>query len=104
MFTGLNLLTLVLSAILSWHYIKGGSMVGCGGGSPCDMVLSSRWSTIAGVLPVSGLAMGVYLAMLVAGLFVGPTTEPPIRRLAWRVLLVLAGSVAGSALWFIFIQ
>jgi uncharacterized membrane protein/protein-disulfide isomerase len=84
--------------------MKGGSMVGCGGGSPCDMVLSSRWSTIAGVLPVSGLAGGAYLAMLVAGFFIGPATEAPIRRLAWKALLVLAGSVVGSALWFIFVQ
>ncbi len=79
-------------------------MVGCGGGSPCDMVLSSRWSTIAGVLPVSGLAVGAYLAMLVAGFFIGPATERPIRRLAWRALSILAGSVAGSAVWFTFIQ
>lgn len=33
--TGLNILALVLSSILICHYLKGGSMVGCGGGSPC---------------------------------------------------------------------
>ena len=102
--TGLNTLALVLSAILSWHYLEGGSMIGCGDGSPCEQVLNSQWSMIAGMLPVSGLAVGVYLAMLVASLFIGPTTEAPIRRLAWRVILVLAGSVAGSAIWFIILQ
>lgn len=101
---GLNILGLLLSAILSWHYLVGGSMVGCSGLSPCDHVLNSRWSTIAGVLPVSGLAMGVYLAILVASLFIGPATEAPTRRLAWSAMLVLVGSVAGSAVWFIIVQ
>lgn len=97
-------MALVLSGILGWHYIKGGSMPGCGGGSPCDLVLNSRWSTIAGVLPVSGLAVGSYLAMLVAGFFISPAAEASIRPVAWRALLVLAGSVAGSAVWFTFLQ
>jgi uncharacterized membrane protein/protein-disulfide isomerase len=89
---------------MSWHYLEGGSMVGCGGGSPCEQVLNSQWSTIAGMLPISGLAVGVYLAMLVASLFIGPATEAPIRRLAWSVMLILVGSVAGSAIWFTILQ
>ena len=104
MLTGLNVFALALSSILSWHFLKGGSMAGCGGGSPCDLVLSSHWSMIAGVLPVSGLALSVYLAMLVAGFFIGPATEPQIRRLAWKALLLLSGSIAGSAVWFTIIQ
>jgi uncharacterized membrane protein len=102
--TGLNMLALVLSVILSWHYLKGGSMVGCGGGSPCEQVLNSQWSTIAGIIPVSGLAVGAYLALLVASLFIGSATEAPIRRLAWSVMLILVGSVSGSALWFTILQ
>lgn len=102
--TGLNLLALVLSITLSWHYLSQGSLAGCGGGSPCDQVLGSRWSTIAGILPVSGVAVGAYLAMLIAGLFIGPSTESSMRRLAWTAMLVLAGAIAGSALWFIILQ
>jgi uncharacterized membrane protein len=102
--TGLNTLALVLSAVMSWHYLVGGSMAGCGSGSPCEQVLNSRWSTIAGMLPVSGLAMGVYLAMLVASLYIDPATEAPIRRLVWSVMLILAGSIAGSAVWFTIVQ
>ena len=102
--TGLNTLALVLSAILSWHYLMGGSMAGCGGGSPCEQVLNSQWSVIAGIFPVSGLAVGVYLALLVSGLFIGPATEVPVRRLAWKAMLVLAGAVAGSAIWFTILQ
>lgn len=102
--TGLNILALVLSVILSWHYMNGGSMIGCGGGSPCEQVLNSQWSTIAGIIPISGLAVGVYLALLFAGLFIGPATEAPIRRMAWSVMLILVGSVAGGAIWFTILQ
>jgi uncharacterized membrane protein/protein-disulfide isomerase len=102
--TGLSALGLTLSAYLGWHYLVGGSVIGCGGGSPCDQVLNSRWSSVGGVLPVSGLSAGAYLAMLVASLFIGPVTAMPVRRLAWRAMLVLVGAAAGSAVWFIIIQ
>ena len=102
--TALNTVALILSVILSWHYLAGGSMVGCGGGSPCDTVLNSQWSVIAGIIPLSGLAVGVYLALLVASLFIGPATEAPIRRLAWCVMLILAGAITGSAIWFTILQ
>ncbi len=102
--TGLSALGLVLSGYLGWHYLMGGTVIGCDGGGSCDQVLSSRWSTIGGVLPVSGLAAGAYLAMLLASFFIGPTTEGPVRRLAWQALLVLVGAAAGSAVWFIFVQ
>lgn len=79
-------------------------MIGCNGGDSCDQVLWSRWSSVGGVLPVSGLAAGAYLAMLVASLFIGPATEASVRRIAWRTMLVLAGAVAGSAVWFTIVQ
>jgi len=82
----------------------GGSVIGCDGESPCEQVLSSRWSAVAGVLPVSGLAAGTYLALLVASLLIGPAATAPDRRLAWGAMLVLVGAAAGSAVWFIFIQ
>jgi uncharacterized membrane protein/protein-disulfide isomerase len=100
----LSSLGLALSAYLSWHYLVGGTVIGCGGGSPCDEVLSSRWSAVGGMLPVSGLAAGAYLAMLVASLFIGPVTPAPDRRLAWGAMLVLVGAAAGSAMWFIIVQ
>jgi uncharacterized membrane protein len=102
--TGLNLLALILSIVLSWHFLKGGTMIGCAGGSPCDTVLSSRWSVVAGIIPVSGLAIGAYLAMLVAGFFIGPSTEESVRRLAWITMVAIAGSVIGSAIWFTVLQ
>jgi uncharacterized membrane protein/thiol-disulfide isomerase/thioredoxin len=102
--TGLSALGLALSAYLGWHYVVGGSVIGCSGGSSCDQVLGSRWSAIGGVLPVSGLAAGAYLAMLLASLYLGPATEAPVRRLAWRAMLVLVGAAAGSAVWFSIVQ
>jgi uncharacterized membrane protein len=102
--TGLTALPLALSLYLCRHDLLGGSVIGCGGGSPCDQVLGSRWSSIGGVLPVSGLAAGAYLAMLVAGLSIGPATAAPVRRLAWDAMLVLGGAIAGSAIWFTIVQ
>jgi uncharacterized membrane protein len=95
---------LALSAYLGWHSVAGGTVIGCGGGSPCEKVLSSRWSTVGGVLPVSGLAAGAYLAVLAASFFVGPATPAPVRQLAWRAMLVLVGAAAGSAVWFSIVQ
>ncbi|MGA2497462.1 MAG: vitamin K epoxide reductase family protein, partial [Tepidisphaeraceae bacterium] len=100
---GLSLLGLALSVYLSWHALLGAA-IGCGGGSSCDQILSSRWSTIGGVLPVSGLAVGTYLAILLAGLAIGPGVSSPVRKLAWRVILVLASAAAGSAVWFTIVQ
>ena len=102
--TGLSALALALCAYLSWHYLTGGTVIGCGGGSSCQEVLSSRWSAIGGVLPVSGLAAGVYLALLVASFFVGPSTAERDRQLAWGAMLVLVGAAAGSAVWFFIVQ
>jgi hypothetical protein len=59
---------------------------------------------VAGVLPVSGLAAGTYLAMLVASFFIGPATAAPDQRLAWGAMLVLVGAAAGSAVWFTIVQ
>jgi len=101
---GLISLALALSAYLSWHYLTGGTVIGCGGGSSCDEVLSSRWAAVGGVLPVSGLAAGAYLAMLVASFSLGSPTPLPVRQLAWRAMLVLVGAVAGSAVWFFIVQ
>lgn len=104
--TGLSSLALALSALLSWHYLAGGQLVGCGdlGAAGCDQALSSRWSTVAGILPISGLAAGAYLAILVASLSIGPATAAPVRRLAWIAMLILVGAAVGSAVWFTIVQ
>ena len=102
--TGLSLLATLLSISLSWHFLSGDTMIGCGGGSSCDQVLNSKWSMLAGVLPVSSLGIGTYLALFVASFYIGSDTEEPVRYLAWKAMLVLVGAVVGSALWFIIVQ
>lgn len=101
---GLGAIAAVLSLILSWHVFSGSSMLGCNAGSSCDEVMQSHWSMVAGVLPVSSLAVSVYLALLAALFFIGPGTEKPVRLLAWKVLVVLAGAILGSAVWLTVIQ
>ena len=102
--TGLTALALAMSAYLSWQYLVGGPVIGCGGDGVCDQVLSSRWSAVAGVVPVSGLAAGVYLAILVATYFIGSSTTASDRRLAWSAMQILAGAAIGSAVWFTVVQ
>ena len=104
--TGLSALALGLSACLGWHYLAGGTVIGCGGPGTmgCEQVLSSRWSTVGGVMPISGLAAGAYLAMLVASFAIGPAMAAPVRRLAWVAILVLVGATTGSAIWFMILQ
>lgn len=102
--TGLNIIALLLSLILSWHYLSGDSLAACVGGSSCESVLDSRWALLGGILPVSSLAVGTYLSLFVAGFFIGPGTDISVRRLAWRVMLVMVGAITGSAIWFIIIQ
>ena len=63
-------------------------LVGCGAGSGCDNVLGSRWSQWFH-LPVTGLAAGMYAALLLA-------TWRPSRP----VYAGLAICFAGAALWF----
>jgi len=101
---GLGVLAFLLSLLLSWHFLTGGSMIGCSGGTSCDEVLQSRWSLLAGVLPVSSLAIGLYLALLASTLYIGPATEMPVRLMAWNVLMVLSGAILGSAIWFTVVQ
>ena len=100
----LTVLAAGLSIYLSTHLLFGGQLVGCTSGSACDEVINSKWSMLGNVLPVSSLAVGVYLALLVASFYIGPNIEEPIRQLAWKVLLILIGAVAGSALWLIGVQ
>jgi hypothetical protein len=42
--------------------------------------------------------------MLIASLSIGPAAGAPVRRLAWRAMLILAGAVAGTAVWFTIVQ
>ncbi len=83
-----------------------GVAAGCGDGSAaldCEHVLSSRWSKWLG-LPVSAPAVGLYLTAALAVMLIGPRFSAPLRRIAWSLLLALAVTAAGAALWFVALQ
>lgn len=95
-------LVLAALALCVWmmvHALSGMSMPGCGTGSGCDSVMSGRWAYIAGLVPVSALAVGAYLALLLC-LF----SFKSDARTASRIMLVLGGAIIGMALWFTAIQ
>lgn len=96
---------LVLSVILCIHALSGHGLIGCSAGTSCNEVLGSRWSYLFGLIPVSGLAVVCYVAMTLCLLF-RRSFEADEQFFRWldRATLVLAGAIAGSAIWFIWLQ
>ena len=98
--TFLCVIALVLSVILTVHSLSGAGLIGCGAGSPCDQVTGSRWSLLMGFLPVSALAVGIYLALLICILYLFFDFDPAVRK----ILLGLSAAVFLCCLWFIGLQ
>jgi uncharacterized membrane protein len=92
-----------ISAYLLSVSMSGGRAIGCGPGSGCDEVLGSRWAYVLGV-PVSALALVVYLALLVTSFSCGPKSTPKQRRGAWEIMVPGAVLIFGGALWFTALQ
>ena len=78
------------------------ALPGCGGGSGCETVLSSRWSLWLGI-PVSLMAMMLYTAMLVAVVLRDPGVKRP-QRAAAVVMVLSAFATIAAAIWFIGVQ
>jgi uncharacterized membrane protein len=80
-----------------------GLPAGCGQGSGCAEVLNSRWSQVVG-LPVSALALAVYLGVLAVLFAIGLAKTD--RQRQWRsgVLVILATILFGAAFWFVGLQ
>lgn len=95
---------MVLCIVMSVHSLRGGTLVGCGTGASCDDLMTGRWSKVFGIFPVSGLAAGVYLAMLFCLACLLFSKDGGIRETASLALRVLAGAILGSAVWFIGLQ
>lgn len=91
---------LVLSIILTAHALSGMGLIGCGTGSSCATVTGSRWSLLMGFLPISALAVGAYLALLVCILYLFYDFDTTVRK----VLLGLSVAVLLCCLWFIWLQ
>ena len=91
---------LVLCVVMAVHSVSGMGLVGCAAGSVCDDVMSGRWSRVLGIVPVSGLAVGVYLALIVSLLCVRFSKDEELVGLAVKLLPVFAGVIVGSAVWW----
>lgn len=100
----LSAMDLVLCILMTRHALTASPMMGCGVNSSCDTVLSSRWSYIFDFMPVSGLALSVYLVIIVCTLFIFLSEDKELKPLIWKLLLVLSGAILGSAIWFILLQ
>ena len=96
-------IVLLLSVILCIHSISGRGLIGCSQGSHCNMVLGSKWSFLFGIIPVSALASGVWIASLIC-LTLHRNSDLELQNFLNRILLILAGAVTGSAAWFIWLQ
>jgi uncharacterized membrane protein len=93
-----------IAVYLLWLWIAHrGLPAGCGQGSGCAEVLNSRWSQVLGS-PVSGLALVVYLAIPIAlGAITLAKTASQYRQ-ASKVLVFLATTLVGAAIWFVGLQ
>lgn len=82
--------------------ILGSAPIGCGAGSGCAAVLSSKWSEVLG-LPVSGVAALVYAAALL--LLVATRRSSPAEAPGpWSMLVFLGAVISAAAVWFIYLQ
>ena len=99
----LTAIVLLLSVILCIHSISGRGLIGCSQGSHCNMVLGSKWSFLFGIIPVSALASGVWIAFLIC-LTLHRSCDLDLQFFLNRILLILSGAVTGSAAWFIWLQ
>lgn len=100
----LSAVTLVLCIVMTLHSLNGTALVGCGAGSSCADVMSGKWSTLFGFFPVSGLAVALYTAALFCLVCILFTKDDETQWLARMAVLVMAGAILGSALWFISLQ
>src|SRR5690606_25598991 len=94
----------VSGLLLAWS-LSGATLPGCGPGSAfdCGSVLASRWSKWFG-LPVSALAMAMYLAMLILVQWAQDASSLRCRRLAWLALVTASLGVLWSVAWFVGLQ
>lgn len=92
-----------ISAYLAWTSLSGKAVAGCGPDSGCDKVLHSQWGYWFGV-PVSILALAVYLAVLALSFGMGARRDAAGQRKLWPGLLITAILMIGAAIWFTGVQ
>jgi len=101
----LTAIVLLLSVILCIHSISGHGLIGCNQGTHCNIVLGSRWSFLFGIIPVSALAAGAYLTLLVCIILTGSRqTGIQEQQFLLHAVLIICGAITGCAVWFIWLQ
>ncbi len=97
---------LAISALLLWSSTRGSAIPGCGpqSGFDCGSVLAEKkWSTWFGV-PVSALAIVIYILILVDLARIGASHGEAERLRAWRLLTATGTLVFSAAIWFMAVQ
>lgn len=92
-----------ISLYLAHTSLTNGSVAGCGAGSDCSTVLTSRWAYWFG-LPVSVPASVFYVLILIASFLTAPSRTPADQGRAWTFLIGGAFAILAAALWFIGLQ
>lgn len=93
---GLAVLGMLLSGFLfALSLATANTPPGCGPGSACNVVLSSRWSSLLGI-PISALAMAACLSTMGLALLPHYLKQPAAH--------VLSGALASAACWFVALQ
>lgn len=76
------------------------TLPGCGEGSGCDAVMTSRWSQL-GMFPVARLAVAVYALLAILALIARSNRHTQFLQAS---VLCFAMISVGSALWFLLLQ
>ncbi len=97
----LALAGLGLSVYLAYLSFKAGA-VGCGADG-CDEVIHTSWGKVLNV-PIGIPAAAMYLAALLATLWLTPNTTLAKLHGAWSVLVIVAIVAIGGAVWFTWLQ
>lgn len=83
---GLALAGMAITAWLTWTASTSGPLPLCGEGSACDLIQSSRWSTLFGI-PVALFGFLTYLLLA----FVSFEMRPTLKRWRWQWTVALVG-------------
>lgn len=97
----LSAAALVVCVIMTVHTAMGIGLIGCSSGSACHYLLKSRWATMFGIVPVSSIAAGIYLVLVACFCFIRFQRDSDLIKAAYKMLPVIAGAIAGAAVWFI---
>jgi uncharacterized membrane protein len=93
----------LVAGYLAYFSLSGAALPGCRPEDGCSDALSSSWANWLGV-PVSLLAVALYLTLL-AATFAARRKLPPVRRRRLWIASVALGSMSlAAAVWFIGLQ